>query len=150
MGNHCGLKGFPLDQCAKVTSAPPILEEIWCFQSGLVLHESHPYGENTSVLANCKPPTSIIQRKRAGPKGSAPVLLIIRTEKKLTALQITLRPNGSTSHIPGTGRRIQPSGWDAAGRPDKIDQKCSQHKVQAKFSKLWGHGRDRSYSSLAG
>ena len=37
-----------------------------------------------------------------------------------------------------------------AGRPDKIDQKCSQHKVEAKFSKFWGHHRDRSYSSLAG
>ena len=82
-----------------MTSAPPILEEIWCFQSGLVLHESHPYGGNTSVFGNCKPPTSIIQRKRAGPKGSAPVLLIIRIEKRPNpfALAITNVPCSNPS-----------------------------------------------------
>jgi len=124
MGGHCDFKGFPLDQCAKVTSAPPILEEIWCFQSGLVLHESHPYGENTSVLGNRKPPTSIIQRKRAGPKGSAPVLLIIRIEKRLTALQVISLVQGGVSN-----RQV---GTPPAG-PTKFSKSALSTKLKQNF-----------------
>ena len=56
---HCDTKGFPLDQCAKVTSAPQILEEIWCFPDGLVIRKVHPCEGNTSFFVNCKQPTSL-------------------------------------------------------------------------------------------
>ena len=83
---HCDTKGFPLDQCAKVTSAPPFFEETWCFPDDLVIRKVHPCSRNTSFFENSKPPTSRIQRKRAGPKGSATVLLIIRIEEKPTIM----------------------------------------------------------------
>ena len=56
-------------------------------------------------------------------------------------IRITLRTNDSSNHISYHGRRVRPSGWDAAGRPDKIDQKCSNHKVAPKFSKFKAGGK---------
>ena len=79
--------------------------------------------ENTSVLGNRKPPTSIIQRKRAWPKGSAPVLLIIRIEKRLTLYESSVHPlqQGGVSN-----RQV---GTPPAGPP-----KCTKGALSTKLS----------------
>ena len=62
-----------------------------------------------------------------GPTPRASVLLY-----ELIALQVI-----SNEHR----RHIQPSGWDAGGRPAKIKSKRPQCKVQAKFSNFGSMAR---------
>ena len=76
------------------------------------------------------------------PKMLMATTIAITIQARMCAMTIVIRMAIASR------RRVQPSGWDAAGRPAKIDLKCPQCKVQAKFSKFWVRGLDLSYRSL--
>ena len=79
-----------------------------------------------------QPPQNALHRSGAvGSEKSNFLIDIVDSLRCRITLKLTLYE--SCGCIPGTRRRIQPPGWDAAGRPDKIHPKCFQHKIKPKF-----------------